>query len=70
MKKDTSIMFSEVDCMPLFFNPRQLADILGIGKNQAYRLALSKGFPSMRIGKRIIIHRDKFVDWLSANLNS
>lgn len=70
MEKNTSVIFSAIDTVPLFFNPRQLADILGIGKNQAYRLAMSEGFPSMRIGKRIIIHRDKFVDWLCANLNN
>jgi hypothetical protein len=70
MEKSTSVIFSAIDTMPVFFNPRQLANILGIGKNQAYRLALSKGFPSLRIGKRIIIHRDKFIDWLDANINS
>lgn len=69
MKKDASVMFMEIDTMPLFFNPRQLSDILGICKNKAYQLARSKGFPSMRIGKRIIIHRDRFVEWLSENLD-
>jgi excisionase family DNA binding protein len=70
MKKDAAVMFMDVDTMPLFFNPRQLADILGICKNKAYKLALSKDFPSMRIGKRIIIHREKFVEWLSENLDN
>ena len=37
---------------------------LGIGKNTAYELANREDFPSIRVGKRILIPRDAFLRWL------
>ena len=63
-KSTTTIGIEE---LPAFFNPRQLAIVLGISKDTAYRLSATKGFPSLRIGKRIIIHREKFIEWANQN---
>ncbi|RQD76308.1 MAG: DNA-binding protein [Candidatus Syntrophonatronum acetioxidans] len=51
--------------LPLVLNVPQLSKILGINKTSAYQLAKSKDFPSLKVGKRIIIPRDAFFEWLS-----
>ena len=42
----------------------EMAKALGISRPTAYTLANRDDFPSIRIGKRIIIPRDAFVKWL------
>ena len=41
-----------------------MAAFLRISRVGAYNLSHSKGFPSKRIGKRILIPRDAFLAWL------
>ncbi|MGG3925655.1 helix-turn-helix domain-containing protein [Metabacillus fastidiosus] len=40
---------------------------LGIGRRQAYLLANSNEFHTVRVGKRIKIGRDVFLNWLNGN---
>lgn len=37
---------------------------LCIGKNQAYSLCNRADFPSIRIGRKLIVPRDAFIRWL------
>ena len=41
-----------------------IADILGIGRASAYKLANSGAFKTIRIGNMIRISRKSFEDWL------
>lgn len=41
--------------------------MLGIGKNEAYRLTHSKNFPAIRIGNRIVIPKQAFHQWLNGS---
>ncbi len=50
--------------LPVTMNVEQVAAFLGISRVGAYNLVRIKGFPSMRIGKRILIPRDQFLSWL------
>ena len=43
---------------------RELSAQLGISLPKAYALAKSEGFPSVRIGTRILIPVDAFREWL------
>ena len=38
--------------------------MLGISLAKVYDLARSEGFPSMRIGTRILVPRDKLIRWI------
>ena len=51
------------DDLPLFLNAEQLAQLLGISISSAYELMSEKGFPSLRIGKRLLVPKDKFITW-------
>lgn len=46
---------------------RQLAEQLGVSLPKAYELAKQPGFPSIRIGNRIVIPKDAFQEWLIVN---
>ena len=41
-----------------------VASVLGISKAGAYTLARSRDFPAFRVGRRIVISQEKFLDWL------
>ena len=56
--------YKTYDDLPLMLSVPDVAKVLGISRAGAYELAHSKGFPSMNIGSRIIIPRDKFLLWI------
>lgn len=45
--------------------PKDVSQMLGIGRDKAYALFKSKGFPSTKIGKTYFIMPEKFEKWLS-----
>ena len=46
-----------------------ISKYLGISKANSYQLMDSKGFPILRIGKRKLVPKDKFLIWINNNLN-
>ena len=55
----------------LTYTVAELAEVLGIGKNAAYDLVASKGFPAIRINeRRIIIPREGLNAWLLGQAGS
>ena len=56
--------YKTYDDLPLMLSVPDVAKVLGISRAGAYELAQSKGFPSMNIGSRIIIPKDKFLLWI------
>lgn len=49
----------------LTMSVEELREQLGIGRNQAYQLARSEGFPSVHVGNRILIPLKEFQEWLT-----
>ena len=43
-----------------------MAAVLGVSWAEVYELAPSKGFPSLSIGSRIVVPKDKFIAWIEA----
>lgn len=52
------------DDLPLILNVNDVASILAISKVSAYELVKSKGFPVVRVGRRIKIPKTAFIEWL------
>lgn len=46
----------------------ELSEYLGIGRATAYELVNSDGFPSFRIGKKILINVDALHQWINDNI--
>ena len=51
--------------LPLMMNMADVAAVLGISRAGAYKLAHSADFPAFQIGRRIVVSREKFIDWLN-----
>ena len=64
MKKS---VFTNYDELPLLLNTTQLADLLGVSHSSVYELIQEDGFPSLRIGKRIVIPKEELRQWISRN---
>ena len=53
-----------LDDLPYSLNADQVASVLGIARSSAYTLMHSEGFPTIRIGKRLLVTRERFAEWL------
>ena len=47
----------------ILVTPMQAKNILGVGRNEIYRLCNTKGFPSFKIGQKNYINRRKLQEW-------
>lgn len=52
------------DELPLVLTVSDVAEVMGISRVGAYELARSRGFPSIRIGRRITVPKTEFIKWL------
>lgn len=55
--------------LPLFLNAKAVANLLGISAASCYELMHEKGFPTLRVGCRIIVPRDKLIIWIEENID-
>lgn len=53
--------------LPAVLNANQLAAALGISRAGAYQLLNTESFPTLRIGKRLLVPKDKLIDWIEQN---
>lgn len=42
----------------------EAAKLLGVSRIKGYELAHSEGFPAMRLGRKLLIPRDRFLAWI------
>ena len=63
------VKFTSYDELPLMLSVPQVADVLGIGRASAYELVRSDGFPTLIIGTRIVIPKDKFIRWIEEKVS-
>ena len=56
--------YKNCDDLPLTLTAPEVGEALGISRAAAYELVRSKGFPRMRIGTRILVPKDKFIQWI------
>ena len=57
--------YTTYEQLPLMLSVPEIASVLGISRAAAYELARSKDFPSLRIGTRIVIPKDQFIEWVN-----
>ena len=48
---------------------QEVAEVLGISKSGAYVLVKEKGFPKLKIGARVVVPREKFIEWINKNIS-
>ena len=60
-------MNNNYENLPAVLNANQLATALGISRAGAYQLLNTPTFPTLRIGKRLLVPRDRLVEWIEQN---
>ena len=56
--------YTSYDQLPLFLNAELVAKTLGIAPSSAYELMHERGFPTLRIGSRMVVPKEKFIQWV------
>lgn len=51
--------------LPLTLCAEDVAAVLGISCTNAYALLHQEDFPTLHIGKRLLVPRDKFIQWIN-----
>ena len=62
-------VYKTYDELSLMLSVSQVADVLGIGRTNAYELVKEKDFPSLNIGSRIVVPKDKFIQWIEEKVS-
>ena len=61
--------FTSYDQLPITLTADHVAAALGISRANAYILPRSDGFPTLHIGKRMVVPKDRFLQWITDNVN-
>ena len=59
-------IYKNYEELPLFLNAETVGKLLGVSISTAYELMHEKGFPSLRIGSRIVVPKEKFKKWIDS----
>ena len=57
--------YKNYDELPLFLNAETVAKVLGISPSSGYELMHEPDFPVLKIGSRLVVPKEKFVEWVS-----
>ena len=60
--------YNNYEELPLFLNADLISKVLGIAPSSAYELMHEKGFPSLRIGNRIVVPKEQFQQWVEEQM--
>ena len=56
--------YKSYDDLPLFLNAELVAQVLGVSPASSYELLHEDGFPTLRIGNRMVVPKEKFIQWV------
>ena len=57
-------VYKSYDELPLFLNAKTVAAALGIAPSSAYELLHEADFPVLKVGNRMAVPKEKFVEWV------
>ncbi len=57
--------YSNFEALPLVLDAEHVRRVLGLSRAATYSIMRSRGFPSIRAGRRLITGRDAFQRWLN-----
>ena len=56
--------FKDYSELPLFLNAELVAKVLGVSPSSGYELMHEPVFPVLKIGSRMVVPREKFIQWV------
>lgn len=57
-------IYKHYDELPLFLNAETVAKALGVSPSSGYELMHEPGFPILKIGSRMVVPKEKFIQWV------
>ena len=60
--------YHSYDELPLFLNAELVAKVLGVSISSAYELMHEKDFPTLRVGSRMVVPKEKFIEWVGQHM--
>ena len=60
--------YTSLEQLPLALSADDVAQVLGISRAKAYELMHSEGFPTLKIGKRMTVPKDKLIEWIQTRI--
>ena len=57
-------IYKSYDDLPLFLNSELVAKVLGVSPSSAYELMHEPDFPVLRVGSRMVVPKEKFMQWV------
>lgn len=56
--------YKSYDELPLFLNAELVAKVLGVSPSTGYELMHKPDFPVLRVGSRMVVPKEKFIQWV------
>ena len=60
-------IYKSYDELPLFLNSELVAKVLGVSPSSGYELMHQPDFPVLRVGSRMLVPKEKFMQWAEEN---
>ena len=51
--------------LPLFLNANLVGQVLGVSISTAYEVMHEPGFPVLRVGSRMVVPKEQFIQWVT-----
>lgn len=62
------MVYKSYDELPLFIDAKTVSSVLGIAQSSAYELMHEEEFPTLKIGARMVVPKEKFIKWVNENV--
>ena len=57
-------IYKSYDELPLLLNSELVAKVLGVLPSSGYELMHQPDFPVLRVGSRMVVPKEKFIQWV------
>ena len=58
-------VYKSYDELPLFLNAKMVAQVLGVSVSSGYELMHDPDFPTLRVGSRMVVPKEQFIQWVA-----
>ena len=60
-------VYKSYDDLTLFLNAATVAKVLGVSSSSAYELMHEPDFPTLKVGSRMVVPKEQFVEWVNVH---
>ena len=62
-------IYRSIDELPSILGVKELKTFLGISRAGAYQLLHREDFPTLHVASRLLVPKDKLLEWIEQNIN-